>query len=60
MTNLSRSAVAQLVGLTAKALRHYDELRGEPREHHETSPEKVHDPSEHVTRLVWRLEPKEE
>ena len=34
--------------------------RGEPREHYETSPEEVNDPSEHVTRLVWPLEPKEE
>ena len=34
--------------------------RGEPREHYETSPEEVDDPSEHVTRLVWPLEPKEE
>lgn len=33
---------------------------GEPREHYETSPEEVNDPSEHVTRLVWPLEPKEE
>jgi DNA-binding transcriptional MerR regulator len=29
--------------------------RGEPREHYETSPEAVNDPSEHVTRLVWKL-----
>jgi effector-binding domain-containing protein len=34
--------------------------RGEPREHYETSPEEVNDPSEHVTRLVWPLAPKEE
>ena len=34
--------------------------RGEPREHYETSPEEVNDPSEHVTRLVWPLGPKEE
>jgi DNA-binding transcriptional MerR regulator len=34
--------------------------RGEPREHYETSPEEVNDPSEHVTRLVWPLDPKEE
>lgn len=34
--------------------------RGEPREHYETSPDEVNDPSEHVTRLVWPLEPKEE
>ena len=34
--------------------------RGEPREHYETSPEEVDDPSEHVTRLVWPLEAKEE
>ena len=34
--------------------------RGEPREHYETSPEEVNDPSEHVTRLVWPLKPKEE
>lgn len=34
--------------------------RGEPREHYETSPEEVSDPSEHVTRLVWPLDPKEE
>jgi DNA-binding transcriptional MerR regulator len=34
--------------------------RGVPREHYETSPEEVNDPSEHVTRLVWPLEPKEE
>jgi DNA-binding transcriptional MerR regulator len=34
--------------------------RGEPREHYETSPEEVNDPSEHVTRLVWPLEPKKE
>jgi DNA-binding transcriptional MerR regulator len=34
--------------------------RGEPREHYETSPEEVNDPSEHVTRLVWPLEQKEE
>ena len=33
---------------------------GEPREHYETSPEEVNDPSEHVTRLVWPLEPKKE
>jgi DNA-binding transcriptional MerR regulator/effector-binding domain-containing protein len=33
---------------------------GEPREHYETSPEEVNDPSEHVTRLVWPLQPKEE
>ena len=33
--------------------------RGEPREHYETSPDEVNDPSEHVTRLVWPLEPKE-
>jgi DNA-binding transcriptional MerR regulator len=30
--------------------------RGEPREHYDTSPEEVNDPSEHVTRLVWPLE----
>lgn len=36
------------------------EPRGEPREHYETSPEEVNDPSEHVTRLVWPLEAKEE
>lgn len=34
--------------------------RGEPREHYETSPDEVNDPSEHVTRLVWPLGPKEE
>jgi DNA-binding transcriptional MerR regulator len=34
--------------------------RGEPREHYETSPEEVRNPSEHVTRLVWPLESKEE
>ena len=34
--------------------------RGEPREHYETSPEEVNDPSEHVTRLVWPLASKEE
>ena len=34
--------------------------RGKPREHYETSPEEVNDPSEHVTRLVWPLGPKEE
>ena len=34
--------------------------RGEPREHYETSPEEVNDPSEHVTRLVWPLGSKEE
>jgi DNA-binding transcriptional MerR regulator len=34
--------------------------RGEPREHYETSPEEVSDPSEHVTRLVWPLDAKEE
>jgi DNA-binding transcriptional MerR regulator len=33
---------------------------GEPREHYETSPEEVNDPSEHVTRLVWPLLAKEE
>ena len=33
---------------------------GEPREHYETSPEEVNDPSEHITRLVWPLEEKEE
>jgi DNA-binding transcriptional MerR regulator/effector-binding domain-containing protein len=33
---------------------------GEPREHYETSPEEVNDPTEHVTRLVWPLDPKEE
>ena len=33
---------------------------GEPREHYETNPEEVNDPSEHVTRLVWPLEPKED
>lgn len=33
---------------------------GEPREHYETSPEEVNDPSEHVTRLVWPLPPNEE
>jgi predicted transcriptional regulator YdeE len=36
------------------------EPRGNPREHYETSPEEVNDPSEHVTRLVWPLGPKEE
>ncbi|HEV8460893.1 MAG TPA: MerR family transcriptional regulator [Gaiellaceae bacterium] len=36
------------------------EPRGVPREHYETSPEEVNDPSEHVTRLVWPLEAKEE
>jgi len=36
------------------------EPRGVPREHYETSPEEVNDPSEHVTRLVWPLESKEE
>lgn len=34
--------------------------RGEPREHYETSPEEVNDPSEHATRLVWPLAPKED
>jgi len=34
--------------------------RGEPREHYETSPEEVNDPSEHITRLVWPLGPKQE
>jgi DNA-binding transcriptional MerR regulator len=34
--------------------------RGEPREHYETSPDEVNDPSEHVTRLVWPLASKEE
>jgi DNA-binding transcriptional MerR regulator len=33
---------------------------GAPREHYETSPEEVNDPSEHVTRLVWPFEPEEE
>ncbi len=32
------------------------EPRGEGREHYETSPDEVSDPSEHVTRLVWPLE----
>lgn len=36
------------------------EPHGDPREHYETSPEEVDDPSEHVTRLVWPLEAKEE
>ena len=34
--------------------------RGEPREHYETSPDEVNDPSEHVTRLVWPLQQQEE
>lgn len=34
--------------------------RGAPREHYETDPEEIDDPSEHITRLVWPLEPKEE
>src|SRR5581483_3705965 len=32
------------------------EPQGEMREHYETSPEEVSDPSEHVTRLVWPLD----
>jgi len=32
------------------------EPRGECREHYETSPEEVNDPSEHITRLVWPLD----
>ena len=35
------------------------EPHGDPREHYETSPEEVNDPSEHVTRLVWPLEKEE-
>lgn len=31
------------------------EPTGEGREHYETSPEEVNDPSEHVTRIVWPL-----
>src|SRR5690348_11057334 len=33
--------------------------RGTPREHYETDPAHVNDPSEHITRLVWPLKPKE-
>jgi DNA-binding transcriptional MerR regulator len=36
------------------------EPKGPPREHYETDPAEVNDPSEHVTRLVWPLEAKEE
>ena len=35
-------------------------VRGASRAAYETSPDEVNDPSEHVTRLVWPLEPKEE
>jgi DNA-binding transcriptional MerR regulator len=59
--------VGDFVGLSDEWRLLWESLRGDgirpcgaPREHYETSPEEVNDPSEHVTRLVWPLAREEE